>query len=71
MKIEPLINQSVCMQNVFSSGRVCFVPWYEMDSTRMEMLRVRSMEEILSLPLTQWNIRQHRGEYSDTPALTH
>ena len=32
----------------------------------MEMLRVTSLEEIAALPLTKWNIRQHRSTLSHT-----
>lgn len=46
------------LQDIFASGKTCFVPYYEANSTRMEMLRAHSMEDIASMPVTKWNISQ-------------
>ncbi|XP_064403917.1 5-formyltetrahydrofolate cyclo-ligase-like [Halichondria panicea] len=58
------------LKDVFSSGRMCYIPWYDTGSTRMEMLRVTSLEEIAALPLTKWNIRQHRSPDAAENALS-
>uniref|UniRef100_A0A8C4QZG9 5-formyltetrahydrofolate cyclo-ligase n=1 Tax=Eptatretus burgeri TaxID=7764 RepID=A0A8C4QZG9_EPTBU len=39
-------------------GKACFVPRYASNRTHMDMLRVTSMEDVLGLPRTKWNIQQ-------------
>uniref|UniRef100_UPI00358EE890 5-formyltetrahydrofolate cyclo-ligase isoform X2 n=1 Tax=Myxine glutinosa TaxID=7769 RepID=UPI00358EE890 len=39
-------------------GKACFVPRYASNRTHMDMLRVSSMEDVLGLPRTKWNIQQ-------------
>ncbi|XP_027017982.2 5,10-methenyltetrahydrofolate synthetase (5-formyltetrahydrofolate cyclo-ligase) [Tachysurus fulvidraco] len=46
------------LRHVFSSGKVCFIPRYQSNSNHMDMLRLNSMEDLNSLPITSWNIRQ-------------
>ncbi|XP_066504008.1 5,10-methenyltetrahydrofolate synthetase (5-formyltetrahydrofolate cyclo-ligase) isoform X1 [Hoplias malabaricus] len=52
------VHTEAIVQHMFNSGKVCFIPKYLTNSNRMDMLRLRSMEDLSSLPLTQWNIRQ-------------
>jgi 5-formyltetrahydrofolate cyclo-ligase len=49
------------LEDIFASGRMCFVPYYEPNSTHMEMLRAQSMEDIANMPKTKWKISQPRG----------
>ena len=44
------------IQHAFKSNKHVFIPRYS--STSMDMVRVYSLEDIDSLPLTEWNIRQ-------------
>ncbi|KAG7327387.1 hypothetical protein KOW79_008993 [Hemibagrus wyckioides] len=46
------------LRHMFSSGKDCFIPRYQSNSNHMDMLRLNSMEDMNSLPLTSWNIRQ-------------
>ena len=46
------------LQDIFASGKTCFVPYYEANSTNMEMLRASSMADIASMPVTKWKISQ-------------
>ncbi|KAM6979670.1 5-formyltetrahydrofolate cyclo-ligase [Aplochiton taeniatus] len=47
------------LQDVFKQGKTCFIPKYlTNNSSHMDMLRLDSMEDIKTLPLTSWNIRQ-------------
>lgn len=56
------------LQDIFASGKACFVPYYEANSTRMEMLRAHSMEDIAGMPVTKWNISQPTRK-QDNPVL--
>uniref|UniRef100_A0A8B9KI00 5-formyltetrahydrofolate cyclo-ligase n=1 Tax=Astyanax mexicanus TaxID=7994 RepID=A0A8B9KI00_ASTMX len=52
------VRTEAIVQHMFSSGKVCFIPKYLSNSSHMDMLRLNSLEDISSLPLTSWNIRQ-------------
>ena len=58
------------LEDIFSSGRTCFVPYYEPNSSHMEMLHARSMEDIASMPKTKWNISQPRGTVDSDERLS-
>ncbi|KAL2088992.1 hypothetical protein ACEWY4_015891 [Coilia grayii] len=44
--------------DAFGKGKVCFIPKYLTNSNHMDMLRLTSLEDMNTLPLTSWNIRQ-------------
>ncbi|KAK9702665.1 hypothetical protein K7432_011132 [Basidiobolus ranarum] len=46
------------IQSLFDQGKECFVP--RCDGTQMEMLRLNSYEDYLSLPLNKWQIPEPR-----------
>ncbi|KAM4602367.1 5-formyltetrahydrofolate cyclo-ligase [Polymixia lowei] len=46
------------IQDVFKKGKTCFIPKYLTSSSHMDMLRLNSMQDMETLPLTSWNIRQ-------------
>lgn len=46
------------IQDVFKWGKSCFIPRYESGSNHMDMLQLRSLEDMKTLPLTSWDIRQ-------------
>ncbi|KAM7285599.1 5-formyltetrahydrofolate cyclo-ligase [Ixodes scapularis] len=50
---EPMIRQ------ILKDGKECFIPNYDMKTQQMDMVKLSSMEELSSLPLTKWNIKQH------------
>uniref|UniRef100_S4R917 5-formyltetrahydrofolate cyclo-ligase n=1 Tax=Petromyzon marinus TaxID=7757 RepID=S4R917_PETMA len=50
---------SAILESAFLRGMACFVPRYAAaPPPDMELLRVASMEDVLSLPLTPWRIPQ-------------
>ncbi|XP_046997766.1 5-formyltetrahydrofolate cyclo-ligase-like [Schistocerca americana] len=51
---------------IIESGRACFIPRYWERESRMEMLRLRSVEELSALPSTAWGISQPSGEDADS-----
>ncbi|KAM4593644.1 5-formyltetrahydrofolate cyclo-ligase [Odontesthes bonariensis] len=56
------MNDEVCTQEIikdmFKWGKSCFIPRYERSSSNMDMLKLNSLQDMESLPLTSWNIRQ-------------
>ncbi|XP_028294292.1 5-formyltetrahydrofolate cyclo-ligase isoform X2 [Gouania willdenowi] len=47
------------LSDVFKQGKSCFIPRYEgSGSSHMDMLKLHSMEDVETLPLTSWNIQQ-------------
>nr|CAD7432169.1 unnamed protein product [Timema monikensis] len=52
------VRTSDILEDIFRTGKICFIPRYATDSTHMDMLRVNTLQELESLPLTNWNIRQ-------------
>ncbi|CAJ1048703.1 -formyltetrahydrofolate cyclo-ligase [Xyrichtys novacula] len=46
------------IKDVFKWGKSCFIPRYESSSSHMDMLQLRSVEDMRTLPLTSWNIQQ-------------
>lgn len=56
------MNDEVCTQeiirDVFRRGKACFIPRYESNSNHMDMLKLNSLQDMETLPLTSWNIRQ-------------
>ena len=63
LSMEDEVNTASILEDVFSSGKVCYVPRYEEGGSRMEMVRLRDLEDYQGLPTTRWNIKQpERGE---------
>ncbi|KAL1007486.1 hypothetical protein UPYG_G00087450 [Umbra pygmaea] len=48
------------IKDVFKHGKTCFMPKYQTrgPNNHMDMVKLNSMEDMMSLPLTSWNIRQ-------------
>jgi len=53
------------IKDIFKRGKVCFIPRYFTKSSRMDMLRLQDMEDMNTLPLTSWNIRQPADDDTD------
>ncbi|MCJ8737550.1 hypothetical protein PDJAM_G00025250 [Pangasius djambal] len=52
------VRTEAILRHLFSSGKICFIPRYQSDSNHMDMLQLNSVEDMNSLPVTSWNIRQ-------------
>lgn len=46
------------IKDVFKLGKSCFIPRYESGSNHMDMLKLSSLQDMDTLPLTSWSIRQ-------------
>ncbi|XP_017295743.1 5,10-methenyltetrahydrofolate synthetase (5-formyltetrahydrofolate cyclo-ligase) [Kryptolebias marmoratus] len=60
------MEDEVCTQEIikdmFRCGKSCFIPRYESSSSHMDMLKMDSLQDMETLPLTSWNIRQPAGK---------
>ena len=52
------INTGGILEDALCSGKVCYIPRYEEGGNRMEMVRLRDLQDYESLPRTRWNIKQ-------------
>ncbi|XP_059211088.1 5,10-methenyltetrahydrofolate synthetase (5-formyltetrahydrofolate cyclo-ligase) [Centropristis striata] len=51
------------LRDALQRGKSCFIPRYEAGGgNRMDMLQLRSLQEVQSLPTTSWSIRQPAEE---------
>ncbi|KAJ8271551.1 hypothetical protein COCON_G00104100 [Conger conger] len=57
------------IEDMFRRGKDCFIPRYFSSGSHMDMLRLASVQDIQSLPLTSWNIRQPGDEEDREEAL--
>ncbi|KAI1296624.1 5-formyltetrahydrofolate cyclo-ligase [Halotydeus destructor] len=57
------------IEDIFASGKECFVPKYDPNSRQMDMLKVNSLPELAEFPLTKWNVRQPAENCSNDEAL--
>ncbi|XP_062246704.1 5,10-methenyltetrahydrofolate synthetase (5-formyltetrahydrofolate cyclo-ligase) [Platichthys flesus] len=46
------------IKDAFKLGKKCFIPRYERSCSHMDMLQLTSLQDMETLPLTSWNIRQ-------------
>lgn len=46
------------IQEAFRQGKTCFIPKYQTNSNHMDMLKLHSLQDMKTLPLTSWNIQQ-------------
>ncbi|KAM9317833.1 5-formyltetrahydrofolate cyclo-ligase isoform 1-T1 [Pholidichthys leucotaenia] len=46
------------IENMLQSGKSCFIPRYKSSGSHMDMLRLHSLQDMETLPLTSWNIQQ-------------
>lgn len=56
LNMDDEIRTRPIVEHIFQSGKVCFIPRYS--KSDMVMVRLKSMEDLKSLPKTKWNIQQ-------------
>ena len=52
------INTETILADVLTGGKHCYIPRYEPGSSKMEMVRLRDLEDYERLPRTKWHIKQ-------------
>lgn len=58
LSMKDELNTQEIIKDMFKCGKSCFIPRYESTSSHMDMLKVNSLQDIETLTLTSWNIRQ-------------
>jgi len=56
------------VKNIFNCGKICFIPKY--NKAEMSMVKIKSVEDLKSLPKTKWNISQPADNDVREDALT-
>lgn len=62
LSMEDEVSTQDIIQDVFLCGKSCFIPRYESGGSHMDMLKMDSLQDMETLPLTSWNIRQPAGD---------
>lgn len=62
------INTEGILRHIFTNNKSCFIPQYI--GPKMEMLKLHSMEDYQSLPVTKWNIKQPAADEQREEALS-
>ncbi|XP_068954774.1 5-formyltetrahydrofolate cyclo-ligase isoform X2 [Petaurus breviceps papuanus] len=70
LSMQDEIETEEIIQDIFQSGKTCFIPRYKFKSSHMDMVKLFSAEEIFSLPKTSWNIHQPRDDEVREEALS-
>ncbi|XP_036951808.1 5,10-methenyltetrahydrofolate synthetase (5-formyltetrahydrofolate cyclo-ligase) [Acanthopagrus latus] len=58
LSMDDEVRTEEIIKDVFKCGKSCFIPRYESSSSHMDMLRLNSLQDMETLPLTSWNIQQ-------------
>ncbi|XP_042278132.1 5,10-methenyltetrahydrofolate synthetase (5-formyltetrahydrofolate cyclo-ligase) isoform X1 [Thunnus maccoyii] len=58
LSMDDEVRTEEIIKDVFKGGKSCFIPRYESSSTHMDMLKLNSLQDMETLPLTSWNIQQ-------------
>ncbi|KAI3377196.1 hypothetical protein L3Q82_009109 [Scortum barcoo] len=58
LSMDDEVRSEEIIKDVFRSGKSCFIPRYDSSSSHMDMLKLNSLGDMETLPLTSWNIRQ-------------
>lgn len=64
LSTEDEISTEPIIRYIFENNKTCYVPRY--NKNKMEMVKLHSMKDWETLPLTKWNIKQpHLGEHRE------
>ncbi|KAM9831617.1 5-formyltetrahydrofolate cyclo-ligase [Neosynchiropus ocellatus] len=58
LSMDDEVRTEEIIKDAFKLGKTCFIPRYERGSNHMDMLKLHSLEDMKSLPVTSWNIPQ-------------
>lgn len=62
LSMDDEVRTEEIIKDVFKSGKSCFIPRYDSSSSHMDMLKLNSLQDMETLPLTSWNIQQPAGD---------
>ncbi|KAL6112668.1 mthfs [Pungitius sinensis] len=58
LSMDDEVSTEQIINDLFKWGKRCFIPRYESSSSHMDMLELKTLQDMETLPLTSWNIRQ-------------
>lgn len=58
LSMDDEVRTEEIIKDVFKAGKSCFIPRYESNSNHMDMLKLSSLQDMETLPVTSWNIQQ-------------
>ncbi|XP_068427835.1 5-formyltetrahydrofolate cyclo-ligase [Clinocottus analis] len=61
LSMDDEVRTEEIIEDVFRRGKSCFIPRYERNG-HMDMLRMRSLQDMRALPRTDWSIQQPAEE---------
>ncbi|KAL4121509.1 hypothetical protein QTP88_014007 [Uroleucon formosanum] len=68
LSMDSEVQTNSIVENIFHSGKICFIPKY--NKYEMLMVKIKSLDELNSLPKTSWNISQPADDDVHEDALT-
>ncbi|XP_054626669.1 5,10-methenyltetrahydrofolate synthetase (5-formyltetrahydrofolate cyclo-ligase) [Dunckerocampus dactyliophorus] len=70
LSMDDEVRTEQIISDVFGTGKRCFIPRYEHGSNHMDMLKLNSLQDMATLPVTSWNIQQpDQDDHSREEAL--
>lgn len=70
LSMDDEIQTEPILKNALEAGKTCYIPRYDSKSTYMDMVRLHSWDEYVSLPVTKWDIKQPPLDEKCEEALT-
>ncbi|PNF31589.1 hypothetical protein B7P43_G00794 [Cryptotermes secundus] len=58
LSLEKEIQTGELLEDIFKSGKTCFIPRVRAGSSEMEMIQLHSLDDYADLPVNKWNIKQ-------------
>ncbi|XP_038158981.1 5,10-methenyltetrahydrofolate synthetase (5-formyltetrahydrofolate cyclo-ligase) [Cyprinodon tularosa] len=58
LSMDDEVRTEEILKDMFKEGKSCFIPRYQQNNSHMDMLKLSSLQDLETLPLTSWNIRQ-------------
>lgn len=58
LSMDDEVRTEEIIKDALQGGKSCFIPRYERNSSHMDMLKLNSLQDMETLPMTSWNIQQ-------------
>ncbi|XP_069671642.1 5-formyltetrahydrofolate cyclo-ligase-like [Periplaneta americana] len=58
LSFDKEIQTGEILEDIFRSGKICFIPRFRAGSSEMEMIKLCSLDDYANLPVNKWNIKQ-------------
>ncbi|KDR08646.1 5-formyltetrahydrofolate cyclo-ligase-like [Zootermopsis nevadensis] len=58
LSFDKEIQTAEILEDIFRSGKTCFIPRFCVGTSEMEMIKLHSLDDYDNLPMNKWNIKQ-------------